>query len=105
MKFIKGALPLLVLWFVAVGRAACHRPDTERHHVSTLQCPPKKEKANEARVRFRMPADHGDRLEMIQGSQWTRHRVTYRTLCIDFKKKGKGVERCKIQGCKTRSLE
>ena len=55
-------------------------------------------------MRFKTPADHGDRLEVIQGSQWTRHRVTYITLLIDLKK-SEGVERWMIEGCKTRSSE
>lgn len=89
MKLIKRVLPFLILWFVARdgglagGRAACHNPDIEQYHVSASQCPSEKEEANEARRRFRMPADHRDRLEMIQGSQWTRRRVTYITLLID----------------------
>ena len=35
-----------------------------------------------------MPEDHRDRLEMIQGSQWTRHRVTYITLLVDKEVRG-----------------
>lgn len=36
-----------------------------------------------------MPTDHGDRLEMIQGLQWTRHKVTYITLFIDKEVRGR----------------
>lgn len=35
-----------------------------------------------------MPADHGDRLETIQGSQWTRQRVTYIIWLIDKEVRG-----------------
>lgn len=35
-----------------------------------------------------MSVDPRDRLEMIQRSQWTRHRVTYITLLIDKEVRG-----------------
>lgn len=88
MKLIKRVLPVLILWLLAGGRAACHSPDGEQQCVSASQCPPEKEEANEARRRLRMPADHRDRLETIQGSQWTRHRATYITLLVDKEARG-----------------
>lgn len=88
MKLIKRVLPFLILWFVAGGRAACHSADIEQPHARASRCPTEKEEANEATIRFRMPEDHRGGLEMIQGSQWTRHRVTYITLLVDKEVRG-----------------
>lgn len=43
-----------------------------------------------------MPVDPRHRLEMIQGSEWTRHRVTYITLLIDKEVRGWRHARYKV---------